>query len=87
MPPRNRSHGRNVFIYNTEGTWLLGGMIRTNGVTNGNLYSMVEIFVIINGTWELRRADDSVVERNDDPLSVGSYYIVADGQLMRLSIA
>ncbi|KAF1813960.1 hypothetical protein P152DRAFT_465712 [Eremomyces bilateralis CBS 781.70] len=46
MPPRNRSLGRDVHIYDVnDRTTVLGGLILTNGVTNANFYSMVEIIV------------------------------------------
>lgn len=43
----NRSAGRDVHIYNSNDlTTPLGGLILTNGVTNANLYAIVEVFLL-----------------------------------------
>lgn len=78
MPPRNRSLGRDVHIYDAKDpAATLGGLILTNGVTNNNFYSMVEILVIFASSFELRDGDDTKIEKNDDPLRPGKYYIHA----------
>ena len=42
--PINRLRGRNVHIYDAKNpTVVLGGLILSNGVTNRNLYSMLDI--------------------------------------------
>src|SRR5450432_4660 len=47
MPPSNRSLGRDVHIYDSrDASAAIGGLILTSGVTNSNLYTMVEIFVL-----------------------------------------
>lgn len=44
MPAVNRSAGRNVHLYKVNNsTEVLGGLVLTNGITNTNFYSMVEI--------------------------------------------
>jgi hypothetical protein len=55
MPPANRSRRRNVHIYDftdsnsldssLEPKVLLGGLILTDGITNANLYSMLDVFI------------------------------------------
>ena len=46
MPPRDRSAGRDVHFYAASyPTIELGGLILTNGVTNRNFYSMLDILV------------------------------------------
>jgi hypothetical protein len=55
MPPANRSGGRNVHIYDfddsndldfsLEPKVVLGGLILTDGITNANLYSMLDMFI------------------------------------------
>jgi hypothetical protein len=88
MPPRNRSGGRNVHIYNVKDPATpLGGLILTNGVTNANFYSMVEILVLFAGSFELRNEEDDKIEKNDDALSPGKYYIHALGKLAGITIA
>jgi hypothetical protein len=55
MPPRNRSRGRDVHIFNTrDPNTLTSGLILTNGVTTANLHTMIEIFVIFSDEYVLR---------------------------------
>jgi len=78
MPLRNRSLGRDVHIYNAKDpAATLGGLILTNGITNNNFYSMVEILVLFASSFELRDGDDTKIKKNDDPLRPGKYYIHA----------
>ncbi|KAF2472076.1 uncharacterized protein BDR25DRAFT_284536 [Lindgomyces ingoldianus] len=78
MPLRNRSLGRDVHIYDAKDpAATLGGLILTNGVTNNNFYSMVEILVLFASSFELQDGDDTKIEKNDDPLRSGKYYIHA----------
>ena len=82
MPPRNRSLGRDVHIYDAKDpAATLGGSILTNGVTNNNFYSMVEILVLFASSFELRDGDDTKIEKNNDPLRPGKYYIHAPSNL------
>jgi len=75
----DRSEGRDIHVYDAnERTTLIGGLILTNGVTNANFYSMVEIVVLFTSNFEVRKEDDTKIERNDDPLQPGKYYIAAD---------
>ncbi|RPB27383.1 hypothetical protein L211DRAFT_819270 [Terfezia boudieri ATCC MYA-4762] len=76
----NRSAGRDVHIYNSnDSDTVLGGLILTNGVTNANFYSMVEVFLFFDGEYVLRHEDGMVLQRNDEDLRRGSYFIVTDG--------
>jgi hypothetical protein len=81
MTSLNRSVGRNVHIYNANdpGTEL-GGLILTNGVTNANFYSMVEILFIFESTFFLRDEGDVRIQRDGHQLQPGNYYIVATGR-------
>ena len=78
MPGRDRSAGRSVHIYdlnkpNTE----IGGLILLPGVTNSNFYAMIEIIVIFRGPFFLQDEKETKIERDDQPLQPGKYYIVA----------
>ncbi|KAG9234924.1 hypothetical protein BJ875DRAFT_504372 [Amylocarpus encephaloides] len=54
----NRSGGRNVHIFNTrDRSTLVGGLVLTTGVTNTNLYTMIEIFVIFSGEYVLQNGN------------------------------
>jgi len=80
MAPNNRSNGRNVHIYDAnDPTTVLGGLILSNGVTNANFYSMVEILILFASDFFLRDEGDTKIERDDHPLQPGKYYIVAAG--------
>lgn len=83
MPPVNRSGGRNVHIYDDKKpTVVLGGLILSNGVTNANLYSMLDIFIVYEDVPLneeepfLRDNKGTKIEKNDDPLQPGEYYII-----------
>ncbi|KAE8442238.1 hypothetical protein EG329_003709 [Mollisiaceae sp. DMI_Dod_QoI] len=76
MPPRNRSKGRDVHIFNaSDRDTSIGGLILTAGVTNANLYTMIEIVVIFNGEYILRNESDTTIDKNDSLLLPGNYYI------------
>jgi len=82
----NRSEGRDVHIYdakdiNDPDRKELGGLILTNGVTNANFYSMVEIICFISSFYVLRDEGGTVVQRDDHPLQPDSYYIVTAGKV------
>ncbi len=63
-------------------TVVLGGLLLTNGVTNANFYFMVEIIILFTTDFELRDEGDLKIEKNDDPLRPGSYYLNASGKLL-----
>jgi hypothetical protein len=77
MPlPRDRSKHRDVHIFNiSDRDTSIGGLILTAGITNTNLYSMIEIFVIFNGVYILRNESDITIEKDDSPVLPGNYYI------------
>jgi hypothetical protein len=78
MAPIDRSKGRDVNIYDAKDpSTVIGGLILTNGVTNTNLYAMVEVFVLFESSFELRATGDTITERNEQPLQPGNYYIFA----------
>ncbi|KAF1816448.1 hypothetical protein P152DRAFT_464000 [Eremomyces bilateralis CBS 781.70] len=74
----DRSRGRDIHIYDVnDRDTVLGGLILTNGITNANFFSMVEILVLFTSSFELRDEDDTKIERNDSQLQPGKYYITA----------
>jgi hypothetical protein len=97
MPPRDRSAGRDVHFYDASyPTIELGGLILTNGVTNRNFYSMLDILVAPTlpllvhedqSFFFLQGNDGSRLEKNDDPLQPGKYYIVAAGGFLSLFLS
>jgi hypothetical protein len=58
-------------------TTVLGGLILTNGVTNANLNSMVEIIFVFERDYFLRDGGGSTVQRDNYP---GNYYILTNGR-------
>jgi hypothetical protein len=86
MPPIDRSGGRNVHIYNAKNpTVVLGGLILSNGVTNANLYSMLDMFITCeepslvndNEPFFLRDGNGNRIEKNDHPLQPGNYFVAS----------
>ncbi|KAH8154385.1 uncharacterized protein LAJ45_00912 [Morchella importuna] len=79
----NRSLGRDIHIYAASDPTgpVLGGLILTNGVTNVNLYSMVDIILTISSIYHLQDARRSQLDRDDNPLQPGNYYVVTDGSI------
>jgi hypothetical protein len=81
MPPIDRSDGRNVHIYDAnDPDTVLGGLVLTNGVTNDNFYSMVEILIIFTSAFLLRDEGGAEIKKDNRPLQPGNYYIVATGE-------
>jgi hypothetical protein len=80
MPPADRSAWRNVHIFDSKDPLtVLGGLHLTNGITNANFYSMVEILFIFETAFLLRDEGDDVVQRDASPHQLGNYYIHANG--------
>ena len=76
MPPHNRSAGRDVHIFDaSDRSTSIGGLILTAGVTNANLYAMVEIFVFFDSEYTLRNESDDTIGKDNSPLLPGNYYI------------
>ncbi|KAE8447801.1 hypothetical protein EG329_010195 [Mollisiaceae sp. DMI_Dod_QoI] len=92
MPPRNRSRRRNVHIFDArDRSTSIGGLVLTAGVTNTNLYDMIEIFVIfggedssnaIEGEYILRNESSIAIEKDDSMLLPGNYYIDSPSNLL-----
>ncbi len=92
MPPNDRSEDRDVHIYDARrpNEEELGGLILSNGITKRNLYDMLDIFIIIHGTYFLQHNSYdpgvSKVPNDDTALLPGNYYIVTEGKLLYQSI-
>jgi hypothetical protein len=88
MPPRDRSAGRNVHIYNNKNrTTVLGSLILSPGVTNANFYAMIRIFVefkprSLSNTFSLRDQSRTTIQENHQPLQPGNYYIITSGKFL-----
>lgn len=80
MSVPNRSAGRDVHIYEAKDPdTVIGGLILTNGVTNANLYSMVEIICIFDSVYFLQDEYGITIQRDGSPLHPGKYYILTSG--------
>ena len=81
----DRSLGRNVHIYDAKDrSKLLGGLILNNGITKSSLYSMVEIWLLFDSSFSIENEAAATLERNEDPLISGNYYIVGKLQALIL---
>ncbi|RPA95771.1 hypothetical protein L873DRAFT_1697010 [Choiromyces venosus 120613-1] len=82
MPSADRSAWRNTFIYDSKNrNTVLGGLWATPGITNANLYSMLEIVCLFSKTFELHDEDGQLVETDEAQLQPGNYYIVTTGTI------
>ena len=80
----DRSEGRNVHIYDAKDRLrLLGGLILTNGVTKLNFYSMVEIFLLFQSSYFIEDESSVRLERSEEPLAPGNYYVVGEPLSLR----
>ncbi|KAG0138687.1 hypothetical protein HOY82DRAFT_595163 [Tuber indicum] len=87
MAPVDRSVFRNTFIYTSKNrAEVLRGLWATSSVTNANLYSILEIFSSISGSYYLHDDSELVVGRNGQQLQPGNYYVFTDGRLLCASI-
>jgi hypothetical protein len=76
MTGRDRSIIRNVRIFNvSDRNTEIGGLRTNGGITNANLYAMIEIFLFFNGEYVLQDESDIVVKKDDSLLQHGKYYI------------
>ena len=76
-----RSTIRNAHIYASDDLdTLLGGLWIAEGITNANLYSMLEIFCFFSETFDLQHHGGSLVARDDFQLQPGNYIIVTNGR-------
>lgn len=88
MAPRDRSRGRDVHIYDIKDpSTILGGLILENGVTNANFYSMVEILALFSNDFELKYEGDTKIEKDNNPLRPGNYYINAIGKCCIITLS
>ncbi|RPA88923.1 hypothetical protein L873DRAFT_1724027 [Choiromyces venosus 120613-1] len=83
MSSADRSAWRNTFIYDSNNRdTVLGGLWATPGITNTNLYSMLEIFCLFSNTFEQHDEDGQLVEKDEAQLLAGNYYIVTKGTII-----
>ena len=84
MAPTNRSAFRNPFIYDSKnsGGAVSGGLSVVKGITNANLYLIVEIFCSIKGTYCLHNESEKVVQRDAQRLQPGKYFLVTNSRFL-----
>ena len=83
MPPLDRSPWRNAYVYAADNrSTVLGGLWVAEGVTNANLYSMVQVFCLFTDTFDLHDSCEQLVERDGQQLRPGDYYIVTAGRFL-----
>ena len=58
---------------------MTGGLWAADGITNENLYSMLEIICSFTDTFTLHDNSEQLVERDGQKLQPGNYYIVSNG--------
>lgn len=79
MSVLDRSEGRDIHIYDaSRPTEVLGGLILNNGVTNHNLFQMIDVLFVFKGSFSLRHGGNTIQD-DQSPLQRGEYYIDAAG--------
>lgn len=77
-----RAIDRDVFLSDLQDpATVLGGLVLAAGVTNDNLYTMVEIVFILQGTYFIQNDDGDTLPRDTRPLLPGLYLIVTDSPI------
>ncbi|KAG0642777.1 hypothetical protein HOY80DRAFT_1035529 [Tuber brumale] len=80
-PGRIRSAWRDTFIYSSDDrNTVLGGLLASEGMSNRDLYSIVEIICIFTDTFHIQD-DRGLVENDAYALTPRDYYIVTDGSI------
>ncbi|KAG0639261.1 hypothetical protein HOY80DRAFT_1016005 [Tuber brumale] len=81
-PPTDRSLWRDTYIYASDSRdTMLGGLWASEGITNANLYFMLEIFCFFTDTFHLHDDRKQVVERDGQQLQPGNYFVVTNGSV------
>jgi len=80
-----RSLPRDVFIYEGKGhSTLLGGLTLTTGITQADIYVMIEIFVAgLTEGYRIENDTGDRVPRDEEPLTKGNYHVVAESPIWR----
>ena len=77
-----RTQFQNVFLLDLRHLEeILTGLVLTNGVTNRNFHQIVEIVLIIRGSYFIQDDDRQTLDRDMKPLLPGNYLLVADGEV------
>ncbi|KAG0638810.1 hypothetical protein HOY80DRAFT_1137223 [Tuber brumale] len=81
-PPTDRSAWRDTYIYASDSRdTMLGGLWASEGITNANLYSMLEIFCFFTDTFHLRDDRKQLVGKDGQQLQPGNYFVVTKGSV------
>ena len=82
--PRVPFRFRDTYIYGTDGKTIIGGLLASTGITNANLYFIVELFCTFSEFYQLQHKTVEgafkIVEKDENQLKTGDYYIVTDGR-------
>lgn len=73
---------RDIHIYDAQDPdILLGGLVLSRGMTNGLLYSMIEMAFVISCGFIIRNENNVWISRDNLPLQSGSYFILTSGPI------
>ena len=79
-PPSDRSAWRDTAIDASDNRdKVLRGHCATEGITNSNLYSIIKMFCFFTDTFTLHNNSGQLVERDEQKLQPGNYYIATNG--------
>jgi len=74
------SEVRDTFFYASDDRDTLPGGLYAPGITNDNFHSIVQMVCVISDTFERRDDNGLRVERDDEQLGPGNYYIATNGR-------
>jgi len=82
-PPTDRSAWCDTYIYASDNhDTMLRGLWASEGITNANLYSMLEIFCIFTDTFHLYDDRKQLVGRDGLQFQPGNYFVVTNGRFL-----
>ena len=82
-PPTDRLAWRDTHIYASYSRdTMLGGLWASEGITNANLYSMLEIICSFTDTFHLYDDHKQLVGKDGQQLRPGNYFVVTNGRFL-----
>ncbi|KAG0639122.1 HNH endonuclease-domain-containing protein [Tuber brumale] len=82
MPHLDHSQWHDTFIYASDNRAVrLGGLWAGESFTNANFYSMLEVLCFFSDTFDVHDDSEQLVDRNEEQLQPGNYYIVTSGPI------
>lgn len=83
MPAIDCSDGRDILVFDIDNPdTVIEGPVLANGITNANLRSMIELFILFECEYYLRGEGGAAISKDTNSLQAWSYYFTTDGRLL-----